>query len=133
MGWWRAGSDGSSLHAEETGLVWGDGPADILDDAIDKISAEFRAAYDRSPSRAELEAGLLFSLGAYEEPERTEPDAVVPEGEDPLSWLKACIQGYDYLMADPEVGLATWHEARDRGMRRIRAACRVIASAIREG
>ena len=67
MGWWRAGRDGSSLHLEETGLVWGDGPADILDNAIDAIVAEFQAAYGRKPSRIELEAGLQFSLGAYEE------------------------------------------------------------------
>lgn len=67
MGWWRAGRDGSSLHLEETGLVWGDGPADIMDDAIDQIAAEFRAAYGRKPSRIELEAGLLFALGDYEE------------------------------------------------------------------
>jgi hypothetical protein len=69
MGWWRAGADGSSLHAEETGLVWGDGPADIMDDAIDKITDEFQAAYGRKPSRIELEAGLQFSLGVYEEQE----------------------------------------------------------------
>jgi hypothetical protein len=67
MGWWRAGRDGSSLHAEETGLVWGDGPADILDDAIDRIVAEFQRDYGRKPSRDELEAGLKFSLGTYEE------------------------------------------------------------------
>jgi hypothetical protein len=67
MGWWRAGKDGSSLHREETGLVWGDGPADIMDDAIDKIVAEFQRDYGRKPSRDELTAGLLFSLGAYEE------------------------------------------------------------------
>jgi hypothetical protein len=73
MGWWRAGEDGSSMRAEETGLVWGDGPADILGNAIDEIAAEFREAYGRKPSRAELEAGLKFSLGGYEEQEKNEP------------------------------------------------------------
>ena len=67
MGWWRAGKDGSSLHLEETGLVWGDGPADIMDDAIEAIVTQFREAYGRKPTRDELEAGLKFSLGAYEE------------------------------------------------------------------
>lgn len=67
MGWWRTGKDGSSLHIEETGLVWGDGPADIMDNALDEIVTEFLAAYNRKPSRTELEAGLLFSLGSYEE------------------------------------------------------------------
>jgi hypothetical protein len=50
-------------------------------------------------------------------------DAAVPDGEDPLNWLKMCIQGYDYLLALPEPGLATWNEACDRGRRRIIAAC----------
>jgi len=71
MGWWRTGKDGSSMHAGDAGLVWGDGPADILDDAIGKIRAEFREAYEREPSRAELESGLQFSLGALEEPGET--------------------------------------------------------------
>jgi hypothetical protein len=51
------------------------------------------------------------------------PDAAVPDGEDPLTWLKMCLQGYDYLLADPQPGLFTWQEARDRGRRRIIAAC----------
>jgi hypothetical protein len=67
MGWWRAGKDGSSLHAEETGLVWGDGPADIMDDAIEKIVAEFLRDYGRKPTQDELIAGLLFALSIYEE------------------------------------------------------------------
>jgi hypothetical protein len=50
-------------------------------------------------------------------------DAAVPDEEDPLNWLKMCIQGYDYLLALPEPGLATWNEACDRGRRRILAAC----------
>lgn len=56
-------------------------------------------------------------------------DAAVPDGEDPLNWLKMSIQGYDYLLADPQMGLATWHEARDRGRRRIVAACLAVARA----
>ena len=68
MGWWRAGKDGSSLHLEETGLVWGDSVADIMDDAIDRIVQEFSAEGGRRPTEEELKAGLLFSLGGYEEP-----------------------------------------------------------------
>jgi hypothetical protein len=60
------------------------------------------------------------------------PDAAVPEGEDPLTWLRMALQGYGYLLALPQPGLATWQEACDRGLRRIRAACRVVANAIRE-
>ena len=34
MGYWNQGADGSSLHTEETGLIWGDSPADVFDAAI---------------------------------------------------------------------------------------------------
>jgi hypothetical protein len=87
MGWWRAGKDGSSLHAEDTGLVWGDGPADILDDAIEAIVAEFTGAYGRKPTQEELKAGLLFSLSIYDENMERLPDdfRLVPEPQEPGS------------------------------------------------
>jgi hypothetical protein len=52
----------------------------------------------------------------------------VPEGsaDNALDWLKACIQGYDYLLADPQPGLHTWAEARARARLRILEACRVL-------
>jgi hypothetical protein len=65
MGWWNSGSDGSSLHSEDTGLTWGDGPADVMDSAIERIVKEFESAWGRKPLRAELEAGFLFSLNVY--------------------------------------------------------------------
>lgn len=68
MGWWNARLDGASLQQQETGLVWGDGPADWMDGAIDKIVAEFDEAWGRRPTRAEMEAGLRFSLGGDWEP-----------------------------------------------------------------
>jgi len=59
----------------------------------------------------------------------TEPDAAVPDGEDPLHWLKMCIQGYDYLlMDDGGPDRITWREARNRGRRRIIAACLAVAA-----
>jgi hypothetical protein len=59
-------------------------------------------------------------------------DAAMPDGEDPLNWLKMCIQGYDYLlMDDGGPDHATWREARDRGKRRIVAACLVAAAQLR--
>jgi hypothetical protein len=42
--------------------MWGDGPADTFDRAIDLISAEFEQALGRRPTLAELRAGLEFSL-----------------------------------------------------------------------
>jgi hypothetical protein len=97
MGWWRAGEDGSSLHAKETGLVWGDGPADIMDDAIDKIVAEFMESYSRKPTRTELQAGLLFSLGAYEETDGPPEDQQQRQARE--------IHGiYGRTLEDPDAG-----------------------------
>jgi hypothetical protein len=104
MGWWRAGEDGSSLHAEETGLVWGDGPADIMDDALDKIVAEFRQDWGRKPSRIELEAGLRFSLGAYDEQE-TARECIgcgKPEGGGHDAWCPVVTGSLSSLKHRPE-------------------------------
>lgn len=67
MGWWNAAPNGASLQTEDTGLIWGDSVADIMDDAIFRIIREFQKEHGRKPTKAELRAGLEFDLGAYEE------------------------------------------------------------------
>ena len=67
MGYWNSAADGSSLQAEDTGIIWGDQPADILDDAIDAIVSKFTEDVGRVPTRAEMEAGWLFSISTYED------------------------------------------------------------------
>ncbi len=67
MGWWRGGMDGSSLHMKETGLVWGDRPADLIDGAIEQIIIAFQEEWDRKPLKQEIISGLLFSLAIYDE------------------------------------------------------------------
>ena len=62
-------------------------------------------------------------------------DAAVPAEwlttpENRLRWLSMCIQGLYLLLQDPEPGLFTWHEACDRGWRRVGAACLAVAAAI---
>jgi hypothetical protein len=78
MGWWEQDEEGNSF-ALGSGLMWGDGPADIMGDAIDRIVDEFMEAAGRRPTVTELKAGLLFTLGGYEEEinqgPREEPDA----------------------------------------------------------
>jgi hypothetical protein len=82
MGWWNSGADGSSLHEEDTGLSWGDGPADTMDEAIEQIVEEFLSTWGRKPLRAEIEAGLRFSLSVYDDtdvaraPTQTRPGLV---------------------------------------------------------
>lgn len=67
MGWWNQGSDGSSLHDEDTGLTWGDAPADALDNALDLIIGSFEEAFERRPSAAEIRAGMEFTLNGYDD------------------------------------------------------------------
>lgn len=66
MGYWNAGKDGSSLHAKETGLVWGDEPADAFDSALQKITRAFKRDMDRSPTKDEIRSGLEFALKSIE-------------------------------------------------------------------
>lgn len=56
MGWW-----------EEDGNLWGDGPADILGDALKSLVEQFKENRGRKPTKAELRYGLEFWLGAYKE------------------------------------------------------------------
>jgi len=64
VGYWLATPEGYSLLGEEIGpkdLVWGDTPADAMDDALELIIAAFRKDLGRAPTMEELKAGLLFS------------------------------------------------------------------------
>jgi hypothetical protein len=63
MGYWSTSADGVSF-AENEGeeMVWGDAPADVMDDALDRIERIFRDDGNRPPTKAEILAGLLFSL-----------------------------------------------------------------------
>jgi hypothetical protein len=64
MGWWSQDEQGHSFaQAEGEDMLWGDEPADILDNAIDAITVSFQAAHGRRPTRSELLAGMKFSLG----------------------------------------------------------------------
>ncbi|BBX30480.1 hypothetical protein B7435_16735 [Mycolicibacterium peregrinum] len=63
MGWWNTTAEGDSF-AVDSALVWGDGPADLMGDALQKIIEEFGEAWDRPPTMEELTAGLRFSAPA---------------------------------------------------------------------
>ena len=86
MGWWRSSREGDSLMLEHTGLFWGDGPADILDNALDQIVAEFYEAHGRKPTCGELRAGLEFSLMKAPD-EEPYPDGD-PDAQDPPAWTR---------------------------------------------
>ncbi len=68
MGWWTQDEEGHSFapHALGEEMMWGDSVADVLDSAIAAIAQEFEMQYQRRPTKAELRAGLEFSLGGVE-------------------------------------------------------------------
>ena len=90
MGWWTAGEGGESLlNPGSTELAWGDTPADIMDEAVDKIIAAFEDYLERNPTKTEIRAGLEFCLGGYpteevmsqEALERLEDEGKAPDAD----------------------------------------------------
>jgi hypothetical protein len=81
MGWWASGTDGPFPAEGELELIWGDGPADIIDGAFREIAREFVDNVGRKPTVAELRNGLEFSLGALED----DPDSLEPGYSGPLN------------------------------------------------
>ena len=67
MGWWEQDREGHSFVETPDKLLWGDGPADIVGDALDAIIAEFANDLERRPTKAEIRAGLVFFLGPRED------------------------------------------------------------------
>ena len=68
MGWWGSDKDDDGVM----GIVWGDHPADILDEAIHDIVATFREDWNRNPTYQEMISGFDFSMCSDNEKEWTE-------------------------------------------------------------
>lgn len=66
MGWWDADRAGMSFaqNDDTEDFVWGDSPADVMDDALAQIAKIFEETWERKPTLGELRAGLEFSLCA---------------------------------------------------------------------
>jgi len=83
MGYWTTARDGTSfaldLHADGTPLTWGDGPADLMDEALRQILEVFKEDIGRPPSIEELIAGLRFSAFGLEGGDLTDPTATAAE------------------------------------------------------
>lgn len=90
MGWWTTNEEGHSfapVEDSDSELMWGDGPADHMDDALAAIIAEYRRDLGRAPSLEELKAGLLFSAqSALEEDEKRREDAELYTYEVTARW-----------------------------------------------
>lgn len=62
MGWWNTASNGSMFEGiHDPNHYWGDGPADIMDEALSEIRVQFKDAFGREPTLSELLAGVRFS------------------------------------------------------------------------
>lgn len=63
MGYWTTNPEGHSFTDNEGGpeMIWGDRPADIIDDALQDIIAAFNEDVGRPPTMEELIAGIQFS------------------------------------------------------------------------
>lgn len=68
MGYWNADPENATLSPVPAETVWGDLPADVFDEAIRQIVVAFQHDVGRKPTKAELRAGLEFSLGVYKDP-----------------------------------------------------------------
>lgn len=61
MGWWSTNPAGDSLLREDTGMYWGDGPADLFDELLAAVDKQFIEAWGRPATKEEILAGLYFS------------------------------------------------------------------------
>lgn len=67
MGWWTQDTEGRSFAADSE-MMWGDGPADVIGAALEAIVQDFQRSLHRPPTKAEVRAGIEFTLRAWEEP-----------------------------------------------------------------
>lgn len=73
MGYWNTDNSGVSFTGDGE-MLWGDSPADALDDALLKIAAAFKEDVGRYPTAGEIRAGLEFSLLGKKDQEVYNPD-----------------------------------------------------------
>lgn len=66
MGWWSISDSDGGISAEKTELYNGDGPADILGDALDKVIIEYKRDIGREPYKQELVAAFNFVAGGLD-------------------------------------------------------------------
>ena len=87
MGWWEHGEGGLSFVKSDNDpnnkMVWGDEPADIIDNALFRITAAFVKELGRMPSRKEIIAGIQFSTNVLDEFAEEPKDAPMA---NPVQW-----------------------------------------------
>lgn len=104
MGYWTTDANGNSgvFDDIEGDLVWGDQPADIVDDALDKVLATFVHDMGRLPTQAEIIAGLKFSLPTLLERLPKTVEAAQAKADEVLAgWWEQPSAERDGYLTDP--------------------------------
>ena len=81
MGWWNTNPVAAAdieFAATTDDHLWGDGPADIMDTALDEIRERFRMSMGREPLMSEILAGVKFCTCGFSE----FPEFIVSDVED---------------------------------------------------
>lgn len=69
MGWWSISRNGGGgISTEKTEMYNGDGPADILGVAVEKVVKEYEVAWGRKPYKEELEEAVNFVAEGHKLP-----------------------------------------------------------------
>ena len=68
MGWWNIRDQSGQIdweHKSSSEQLIGDGPADIMDHALDRICEQYEDSWGRQPKQEELSALLNFCSGRF--------------------------------------------------------------------
>src|SRR4051812_2636262 len=69
MGYWATDPEGHSFVTKgaDVKMIWGDAPADVMDEALAKIVKIFQEDVGRKPTMEELIAGVRFAGGGLDD------------------------------------------------------------------
>lgn len=85
MGYWEMGKGGASFESDTDDpadqMIWGDQPADTIDNAISEIKIAFLRDVGRMPSKSEIIEGIKFSTNVLDGLAETPKNAPMPAKE----------------------------------------------------
>lgn len=115
MGYWEMGEGGGSFVAgddPENQMMWGDEPADIVGEALQKIKVAFLRDLGRMPSRKEIINGLKFTTAALEGLAEEPKDAPVANAKQAEVISLLGYKAYGDHVSRPEDELEAWKTVR---------------------
>ncbi len=123
MGYWDTNEQGHSFEKSEGGeeLLWGDQPADIIDNAIWEIKVAFLRDIGRLPSVTEILSGIKFSTNVLDG-----LPAVPSEAKEMTAQQEEVIRQHGYAADGGDTGLT---ERRIEAQRHVNAVIVALAPA----